>query len=107
MRLSRPGRTTRRRCPRGSAIGCCRQRCRAAGRSSRWSRLVRIPVAVLRRLTSPATRPVGLARRDGALPISAGRSADLVVGGLSQLAAACLGATVGMFCSRRVIPLPG
>jgi hypothetical protein len=34
-------------------------------------------------------------------------AADLLVGGVSQLAAACMGATVGMFCSRKVIPRPG
>jgi len=33
--------------------------------------------------------------------------ADLVIGGVSQLAAACFGATIGLFCSRRVIPRPG
>jgi hypothetical protein len=40
----------------------------------------------------------------GVRPASA---ADLVIGGAAQLASACLGVTVGMFCSRKVIPRPG
>jgi hypothetical protein len=47
---------------------------------------------------------LGLPLVVGVRPASA---ADLVVGGLSQLASACCGATVGLFCSRKVIPRPG
>ena len=46
-----------------------------------------------------------------AFPLAVGvrpaSSADLLVGGLSQFASACVGAAVGLSCSRKVVPRPG